>query len=143
MTWREHTEERLRESGHRSGSGRRAVIDVLDRHSCLMTASDILTELRRDDRRIGFATVYRALETLTDLGLVRRVDPGTGSAAYEPVDPSGAHHHHVVCDRCGDVAPFADEQLERTIDELSHRLGREIESHEVVLRGSCSACRTA
>jgi Fur family ferric uptake transcriptional regulator len=141
--WREHTEARLRAAGHRSGSGRRAVIEVLARHSCLMTANDILEELRKRDRRIGFATVYRALETLSELGLVRRVDPGTGSAAYEPVDPSGEHHHHVVCDSCGDVAPFADDALERTIEQLSRRLGREIESHEVVLRGSCAACRSA
>lgn len=142
MTWREHTEARLRAAGHRSGSGRRAVIEVLARHGCLMTANDILAELRGRDRRIGFATVYRALETLSEIGAVRRVDPGTGSAAYEPVDPSGDHHHHVVCDRCGDVAAFADDQLERTIEQLSRRLGREIESHEVVLRGSCEDCRT-
>jgi Fur family transcriptional regulator, ferric uptake regulator len=140
--WREHTERSLRDAGRRSGSGRRAVIDVLARHVCLMTANDILTELRGGGRRIGFATVYRALETLSELGLVRRVDAGTGSAAYEPVDPSGDHHHHVVCDRCGEVAPFADEALERTIEQLSRRLGREIESHEVVLRGSCAACRS-
>ena len=141
MTWREHTEATLREAGHRSGSGRRAVIEVLASHDCLMSAHDILAELQRDDRRIGFATVYRALETLTELGLVRRVDAGTASATYEPVDPSGDHHHHVVCDRCGDVAPFEDDALERTIEQLSLRLGREIESHEVVLRGSCANCR--
>jgi Fur family ferric uptake transcriptional regulator len=139
--WREHTELRLRAAGHRAGSGRRAVIEVLARHECLLTAGEILGELRRDGRRIGFATVYRALETLHELGAVRRVDPGTGSAAYEPVDPSGEHHHHLVCDRCGDVAAFEDEDLERTIEALSGRLGREIESHEVVLRGFCADCR--
>ena len=138
MTWQEHTEARLREAGHRSGRGRRAVIAVLAQHDCLMTANDILREL--EDDRIGFATVYRALETLSDLGAVRRVDAGTGSAAYEPVDPSGHHHHHVVCDRCGDVTAFEDDALERTIEELSRRLGHQIESHEVVLRGSCEAC---
>ncbi len=141
MTWRDHAEATLRGAGHRSGSGRRAVIEVLAGHGCLMTAHDILDELRREGRRIGFATVYRALETLSELGLVRRVDPGTGSAAYEPVDPSGHHHHHLVCDRCGDVAAFADDDLERTIEQLGRRLGREIESHEVVLRGSCASCR--
>jgi Fur family ferric uptake transcriptional regulator len=139
--WREHTEARLRAAGHRSGSGRRAVIEVLARHGCLLTANEILAELHERRPGMSFATVYRALETLTELGLVRRVDAGTGSAAYEPVDPSGEHHHHVVCDRCGDVMPFADEALERTIEQLSARLGREIESHEVVLRGSCAACR--
>jgi Fur family ferric uptake transcriptional regulator len=141
--WREHTEAALRDAGHRSGSGRRAVIEVLARHACLMTAGDIHDELRRERRRIGFATVYRALETLTDLGLVRRVEPGTGSAAYEPVDPSGAHHHHVVCDRCGEVTAFSDEALERSIEELARRLGRPIDSHEVVLRGSCPDCRAS
>jgi Fur family transcriptional regulator, ferric uptake regulator len=139
--WRDHAEASLRAAGHRSGSGRRAVIEVLARHGCLMTANDILAEVQDGERPIGFATVYRALETLSELGLVRRVDPGTGSAAYEPVDPSGEHHHHVVCDGCGDVAPFADAALERTIEQLSRRLGREIESHEVVLRGHCANCR--
>jgi Fur family ferric uptake transcriptional regulator len=139
--WRDHAEVRLREAGHRSGRGRRAVIAVLSRTGCLMTASDILAELRDEHAEIGFATVYRALETLETLGLVRRVDAGTGSAAYEPVDPSGEHHHHVVCDRCGDVTAFEDDALERTIEELSRRLGHRIESHEVVLRGPCRACR--
>ena len=139
--WREHTEARLRAAGHRSGSGRRAVIEVLARHDCLMTAGDILAELRGAGHPIGFATVYRALETLTELGLVRRVDAGTASAAYEPVDPSGEHHHHVVCDRCGEVTPFVDEELERSIARLSRRLGGEIHSHEVTLRGACPGCR--
>ena len=140
-SWQAHTEERLRAAGHRSGRGRRAVIEVLARHDCLMTAGDILAELRDERPSIGFATVYRALETLSELGLVRRVDAGTGSAAYEPVDPSGEHHHHLVCDRCGEVTAFEDDALERSIEALSRRLGREIESHEVVLRGSCGACR--
>ena len=139
--WREHTEARLRAAGHRSGSGRRAVIEVLARHDCLLSANAILAELQPERPGMSFATVYRALETLTELGAVRRVDAGTGSAAYEPVDPSGEHHHHVVCDRCGDVTAFADDALERTIEELSRRLGHEIESHEVVLRGRCTACR--
>ena len=141
VTWADHAEVTLRAAGHRSGSGRRAVIEVLARRGCLMTAHDILAELRAAGSGIGFATVYRALETLGELGLVRRVDPGTGSAAYEPVHPTGEHHHHVVCDRCGDVAPFADEALERTIEALGDRLGREIDSHEVVLRGRCADCR--
>jgi Fur family ferric uptake transcriptional regulator len=140
--WREHTETRLRAAGYRAGGGRRAVIEVLARHGCLLTANAILAELRDERPGIGFATVYRALETLTELGLVRRVDAGTGSAAYEPVDPSGEHHHHVVCDRCGDVTAFADEALERTIEQLSRRLGHRIESHEVVLRGPCRDCRS-
>jgi Fur family ferric uptake transcriptional regulator len=51
------------------------------------------------------------------------------------------HHHHVVCDDCGKVEPFADPSLERAIDAASERLGYAVEAHEVVLHGACGACR--
>jgi Fur family ferric uptake transcriptional regulator len=56
------------------------------------------------------------------------------------VHPSGHHHHHLVCDRCGRLVAFDDPGLERAIDELSDRLGVTIESHDVLLRGACRRC---
>ena len=70
-------------------------------HSCCLTARDIADELRARGERTGIASVYRALDLLHELGLVKRLDVGDGTARYEPADPSGEHHHHLVCDRCG------------------------------------------
>lgn len=116
------------------------MIDLLGRQECVRTAREIDDALRRESRDIGIATVYRALELLHGLELLKRLDVGDGPALYEPVDPSGEHHHHLVCERCGRVGAFEDEQLERAIGRLARRLDYEVDGHEVVLRGACPQC---
>ena len=96
---------------------------------------------RRELDRVGRASVYRTLEQLEELGLVQRVDLGGESAAYERVDPTGHHHHHLVCTTCGKVVPFEDSGLERAIHAVNTSDGFEVEAHEVTLRGTCERCR--
>ena len=135
--WTEHAHAELGRAGHRRGGARTAVVEVLSRHSCARTALEIDDELRAENRRIGRASVYRALEQLDGLGLVSKVEVGHGTARYEPVRPGGHHHHHLVCDDCGNVLPFEDPELEKSIDALSRRLDFDVAEHEVVLHGSC------
>ena len=52
---------------------------------------------------------------------MHRLDLGTGIATYEPAEPSGEHHHHLLCERCGRVVPFHEVKLERAITELTRR----------------------
>ena len=131
--WLEHAHLVLRGAGLRSSAGRSAVVELLGRQSCLLTAQEIADGLRDEGSAGSTATVYRALETLYELGLVRRFD-ADGVARYEPVDPSGDHHHHIVLEDSGDVVPFEDAELERVIDGLGERLGMVITSHDVILR---------
>ena len=138
--WADHAAEELRRAGHRSGGARTAVLDVIARQDCCLTAQEIFDDLRAGGRDAGIASVYRALDLLTRMGLVRRVEL-TEAAAYEPAMPGGEHHHHVVCDRCGKVSPFEDEALERAIDRLAGRLEYDVGGHDVVLRGACRDCR--
>jgi Fur family ferric uptake transcriptional regulator len=116
------------------------VIELMAVQDCCLTAQDVFDGLRADGRVIGIASVYRALDLLTRLGLLRRVEMGNASG-YEPALPGGHHHHHVVCDRCGKVSSFEDPGLEDAIDRLSRRLKHTVDGHEVVLRGSCPNCK--
>jgi Fe2+ or Zn2+ uptake regulation protein len=131
--WLEHAVLVLRGAGLRASAGRQAVVELLGRQSCLLTAQEIADELRSDGSAGSTATVYRALETLHELGLVRRFD-AEGLARYEPVDPSGDHHHHIVMEDSGDVVPFEDDELERAIAGLGERLGIVVTSHDIILR---------
>ena len=90
---------------------------------------------------MGVASIYRTLELLDELRLTRRVDTAEGVARYEPVGPSGEHHHHIVCESCGEVATFEDSELERAIERLARRSDYAIDTHDVTLRGACPACR--
>jgi Fur family transcriptional regulator, ferric uptake regulator len=139
-TWAETTIETLRARGHRDGGARRAVIELLGRQRCCLTAQEIFDALRAEGRRAGTASVYRALEQLTRDGFVQRIDLGDGSSHFEPVDPSGEHHHHLVCGDCGKVEAFADDALERALHDVEGRTGFAVAGHDVVLRGACADC---
>jgi len=138
--WAEHARSELRRGGHRSGGARTAVLEEIARHDCCLTAQEIFDSLRAGGRTAGIASVYRTLELLWRMGLLRKVELAD-AAAWEPELPGGEHHHHAVCDRCGKVSPFEDEALERAIDRLARRIDYEVGGHDVVLRGSCEDCR--
>jgi Fur family transcriptional regulator, ferric uptake regulator len=138
--WVEHALTALGDAGYQKGGARLAVIELLARQDCAVTAIEIDDRLRATGRAIGRASVYRTLEQLEELKLVHRLDMGRAMASYERVPPSGEHHHHVVCEECGRVEPFEDRGLERAIDRLEGRVGFAVSEHEVVLRGRCPRC---
>jgi len=134
MSWAEQASKRLDEAGYRSGGARRQVIELLAEEHCALTALEM-------DRRLpaGRASIYRTLEHLEQLRLVQRIDIGGEAAGYERLD-SGEHHHHLVCDACGTLEPFADPRLERAIAAVSRASDFRVETHDVVLKGTCPSC---
>jgi Fur family ferric uptake transcriptional regulator len=138
--WADHALLELRGAGFRSGGARRAVVELLGRQDCCLSAQEIFDALRGGGRPVGIASVYRVLEVLSELGLVQRLDVGGGVTRYEPALPNGDHHHHLICDHCGRVRAFTDEALERALARLGSRIGHEVGGHDVVLRGTCSDC---
>ena len=138
--WEESARAALREAGHRSGGAREAVVGLLARQSCCLSAQQISEELRAAGTDIGQASVYRALDLLHEMGLVQRVDIGERGSRYEPVVPGGEHHHHAVCESCGRVTRFEDESLERALERLAGRLKHSMSGHDLVIRGACARC---
>lgn len=139
--WTQHAQRELEREGYRMSAPRSAVVETLDDLGCSVTAKEIADRLRDRGQDIGVASIYRTLELLDKLRLTRRVDAAEGVARYEPVNPSGEHHHHIVCDSCGEVTAFEDPGLERAIARLAGRVDYSIDAHDVTLRGECPACR--
>jgi Fur family ferric uptake transcriptional regulator len=135
VDWAETAVRRLDQEGYRSGAARREVIDLLASEPCAVTALEM-------DRRldsVGRASVYRTLDQLERLRLVQRVEIGGDAAGYERID-AGQHHHHLVCEKCGRLAPFASDALEEAIEAVGRDAGFEVAAHDVVLRGNCPSC---
>ncbi len=79
-------------------------------------------------------TVYRTLDLLSEIGAVRRLELGDGPR-YELAED---HHHHLVCESCGDVREFEECPLE--LGRLGD-VGFEVSSHSVEIYGRCAVCR--
>ena len=110
----------------------KTVLEVLASKRCHLTAEEILANLEH----IGTATVYRALDHLTEMGLIRRLSVGKRSAVYEYIRDQ---HMHLVCSRCGAVV---DVQADMTgmIREAARCCGHKVEFAEVNAHGMCKAC---
>jgi Fur family ferric uptake transcriptional regulator len=137
--WAEHAQQALQHAGHRTGGARGEVLGLLAHQDCCLSAQDIHARLSDEGRRVGLASVYRALDVLAQLQLVHRVDVD-GTACYEPADPGGDHHHHAICDTCGKMDAFEDAEIERVLEAVAERLGYASRGHDLVLRGTCPAC---
>jgi Fur family transcriptional regulator, ferric uptake regulator len=138
--WETSARAALRQGGHRTGGARQAVVGLLARQSCCISAQEISERLRDSGTDVGLASVYRALDLLHELGLVQRVAFGDGGYRFEPVSPGGDHHHHAVCDTCGRVTRFEDERIERQLERLAGDLRHSMSGHDLVLHGRCASC---
>jgi Fur family ferric uptake transcriptional regulator len=140
VDWERVARAALSEAGHRAGGARGAVVSLLSRQSCCLSAQEISDRLREAGNDVGIASIYRALELLGGMGLVQRVAFGEGGARFEPVVPGGEHHHHAVCEKCGGVTAFEDERLERQLERQAGRLRHSMSGHDIVIRGDCARC---
>ncbi len=133
--------ERLRRGGGRMTRPRRMVIDALVQgpgHH--MTAADIVAAVRADDPEFYESTVYRTLDLLLELGIVERVQLGPGGAVFHL-----AHrpHHHLVCQRCGDVLEIPATLLDDLSAQLLAEHGFRLRPSASTLAGSCARCEAA
>ena len=136
-SWAERTEASLAAAGYKRGGARRVVLELLGAQPCALTAAEIEQAL---GRRVSRASVYRILDELERLGCVQRIATGQAMACYERVRDIESHHHHLVCEDCGEVTPFSDERLEQAIARASNRVPLSVSEHEIVLRGRCRQC---
>ena len=111
----------------------KTVLQVLADKRCHLTAEEILASLDN----IGTATVYRALDHLTELGMIRRLSLGKKSAVYEYVRDS---HMHFVCNRCGKVYDIQTD-FSGMSREAAKLCGHHVNWTEVTAHGVCSACQ--
>jgi Fur family ferric uptake transcriptional regulator len=138
--WVERAGSLLRAAGYRGGGARSALLRLLAEESCALTVPEIEASLSRAGRAVSRASIYRNLEQLVELGLVVRLARSGMMARYERADTGSGHHHHLFCERCGAVAPFADGALERAISALCRRLPYAVSGHEIQLWGTCGSC---
>lgn len=123
----------------RSTWQRSAVNALLDETDEFLTAAQIHGALQRDGDRVGLATVYRAVQAMSESGEVDVIRTPEGEAAYRRCT-TGGHHHHLVCRNCGATVEIEAEAVESWADEVAARYGFTNAGHELEIFGECSNC---
>jgi Fur family transcriptional regulator, ferric uptake regulator len=122
---------KMRGRGYKATPQRMAVLRAL-----IEEQHQSLEEIRARCPEVGLVTVYRTLDLLGSLGIVRRLDLGDGSR-YELAEN---HHHHMICESCGDISEFEECPLDpERLPPGSADF--EVRSHSLEVYGRCGACR--
>jgi Fur family ferric uptake transcriptional regulator len=122
---------KMRGGGYKATPQRMAVLRALveEQHQSL-------EEIRARCPEVGLVTVYRTLDLLGNLGIVRRLDLGDG-ARYELAEN---HHHHMICESCGDISEFEECPLDPELLPPGS-VDFEVRAHSLEVYGRCGACR--
>jgi len=127
--------ERLRQAGYRVTEQRIAVYEYLRSVKTHPTAEEIHEAVRARFPQMSLATVYNAVDSLVDVGLVRRLNRGNGSARYDGDTTNHAHFRCIACGDVRDVSLFENLSLNEELDDC------EVIGANVEWVGYCPKCR--
>lgn len=133
---------RLREDGQRYTTRRRALVALLAEVDQPLTIPQLLD--RRQD--LAQSSVYRNLAVLERAGVVHRIVTTDEFARYELAGDLTKHHHHLICESCGDVTDFTvpesvEQDLESALAKVARQADFHVTDHRLDLVGTCPSCR--
>ena len=128
----------LREKGLKVTPQRIAVYNMLMNTYEHPNAEMIYKTLEPTNPTMSLATVYKTLDFFKQLGLVQELNVGEPSSRYDAVVQS---HPHTVCKVCGKVEDLHMEQLTEVAKKLVPDLDFDVEMEQLILYGTCGACR--
>jgi Fur family ferric uptake transcriptional regulator len=116
------------------------ILDVFLKTESHLTSEDLFNLVRRRDKSIGQATVYRTLKLLSESGIAIEVDFGDGVARFEH-KYGHDHHDHLICELCKKSIEVVDNQIEALQEKLACRHDFLLKGHKLYLFGICKECR--
>ena len=130
--------ERLQEEGLKSTKQRDVIVERffwLDKH---ISADELLEDVRVHQPRIGYATVYRTLKLLVELGFAVPKDFGDGQTRYDPIHNQDPQHDHLICVDCRKIIEFSDETLNERIQSIVDDMEYTIRRKKIELYAECT-----
>ena len=117
---------------------RRVILNALVDRDDHPTIDQIFADVKQRIPGVSRTTVYRALETLVELGIAKRTKHFESAARFEG---NTERHHHLVCVRCNKVIDFDDPELSGLPLPNMRRTGFEITDFSVYFEGLCPNCK--
>lgn len=119
------------------------MLDVLAKSTAPLTVADI--HGRVTERRANIVSVYRTVNLLGRVGLLRATDSADGRRRYELAEQFTGHHHHLICQGCGRIEDLDGCLLEEAVLTRVRRRVRSsrrfrVTDHELRIFGFCREC---
>ena len=131
--------ERLHDRGLRWTPQRRTLVTVLTETHGHVTGAELVERCRQRDPATIPSTVYRTLDVLEDLGIVRHGHGPDGREEYHVLPD--AVHGHLHCNGCGASWEISADEAASIVRSLDVERGFEVDLSHVTIVGRCRSCR--
>lgn len=132
--------DRLRRVSRRITGPREAILKAMKDHPHPMLVKEIHAAL--GPSHCDLVTVYRSMQLLEGMGMVKRVDFGKGAARFELLgENDDGHHHHLVCTACDAVFQLEDCLLQGVDERIASASGFKGITHRLEFFGLCPKCQ--
>jgi Fur family ferric uptake transcriptional regulator len=138
--FRDLLQQYMARKGLRSTDQRRLIVETFFQSPNHVSIEELLAEVRAQDPRVGYATVYRTLKLLAECGVAFERRFGDGLTRYELADDT-THHDHLICVECGKITEFEEPRIEELQEQIAHKHGYELRSHKHEMYGVCPDCQ--
>jgi len=130
--------QQLKKAGYKLTPARLAVLQVLENNHDHLCHNQILEEGQKIYPKLSRATVYRTMDTLVELQLMRPLYLNDPTQRF--VSAAGGHHH-LICTKCGATIEFDSCTVDVLAQKLETQFGFEIHNHLLEFQGTCAGCR--
>ncbi|OAS20294.1 Fur family transcriptional regulator [Methylobacterium platani] len=120
---------------------RRRTLEVVAEEGRPLGAYDIAERLSAPGKRVAAVSVYRALDFLTEHGLVHRIASRNAFVPCEHGHGAGESAVFLICRSCGSVDETISAEIERSLDRTLAQAGFKPASRIVEIEGECGACQ--
>ncbi len=134
-------EKRLREymkaNRLKNTQQRQAILETFLETEDHLALDELLERVQQRRAGIGYATVYRTMKLFSQAGVAQERRFGDGQTRYELAELGDDHHDHLICETCGHIFEFEDDEIERRQARVAERYGLRIRRHRLDLWGEC------
>ena len=136
MDW----QAKLSTAGYRISRPRSLIMEVLERTRLPLSPLEIFHQAKREGHLLSIASIYRTLEVLTGLDLIKLVHTNSNCNGY--ISASIGHKHYVTCSSCERIMEFDGmDDISELIDRVQVETGFLIQKHLLQLFGLCPECQ--
>jgi len=138
--FRELLSQHMERRGLRSTDQRKLIVETFFQAPNHISIEELLAQVRQQDPKVGYATVYRTLKLLTECGVAFERKFGDGLTRYELADEE-SHHDHLICTSCAKIIEFEEPKIEEMQEKIATKHGFALISHKHEMYGTCAECQ--
>jgi len=131
---------KLRSSGLKSTRQRVRILEILLETGQPVTAERIYADMITDESPFSLSTIYRAMDSLAEKGIINKVTFENESRTYYEINRE-IHHHFLVCLACNKIYTIDSCPLHDYEDQVADTMGFKVVGHKLELYGYCTSCQ--